>query len=353
MGDDIKTQSILRGSSEKSLGHIVITGAAGFIGSRLARKLYENHSVRNLLLVDELEYFSTRHCCEAFRNFKGMQFLPPADFLMQFEKSKLPNIEAVFHMGACSRTDETRVPFLKENNTVYTQRIWSACKNQKIPLYYASSAATYGAAEEFVENEKSFSDDPALISSLKPLNPYGQSKQNFDVWVLDELKQNSHPPHWAGFKFFNVYGPGEEHKGSQATVMFHAYQQFQKNGVMKLFRSHKEGVKDGEQKRDFIFVDDVCDVLWSFFKEQHVSGIYNIGTGKARTFMALTEAAANALKIPCKVEWIDTPMRLCEHYQYFTEADLTRLRNAGYKKEFRDIQAGAQSTVDEWTQENF
>lgn len=340
MGDSKLTQSTSRNSSSP---YIVITGAAGFIGSRLAKFIYENQGIQNLLLVDELEFFSTRPCCVPFRNYKGLKFLSPSDFLNQLEKSSL-NIEALYHMGACSRTDEMRVHYLRENNTVYSQRIWEACRSQDIPLYYASSAATYGAGE------LGYSDDPALIPNLKPLNPYGQSKQDFDVWVLESLQKQSHPPHWAGFKFFNVYGPGEEHKGSQATVMFHAYEQFKKSGIMKLFRSHKVGIADGEQKRDFVFVDNVCDVLWSFFKLKHKSGIYNIGTGRARSFRALTEAAASALHIPCKVEWIDTPERLRAHYQYFTEANLTRLRQAGYQSEFCDIDEGARLTVKEWSQ---
>jgi len=344
MGDHTQTQSTLRDSSTKSDGFIVITGAAGFIGSRLARKLYEKHGIQNLLLVDEMEFFSTRPCCEAFRNFKGLKFITPADFQNQLEKQQI-KAEAVFHMGACSRTDEMRVNFLKENNTGYSQRVWEACTKHNIPLYYASSAATYGSGEN------GYSDDPSLIPSLKPLNPYGQSKQNFDVFVLEELKKDSHPPHWAGFKFFNVYGPGEEHKDSQATIMFHAYTQFKNSGVMKLFRSHKEGIKDGEQKRDFVFVDNVCDVMWSFYKNRHTSGIYNIGTGRARTFMALTEAAAQAMGIPCKVDWIATPERLRSHYQYFTEADLKRLREAGYTQEFIDIDEGSLLTVEEWEKE--
>jgi ADP-L-glycero-D-manno-heptose 6-epimerase len=343
MRDPTQTQSTSPEMlSEAVDGFLVITGAAGFIGSRLVRKLYEKHNCRKLLLVDEMEFFSTRLCCEAFRNYKGLKFLSPADFQNQFEKAQL-EVAAVFHIGACSRTDEMRVNYLRENNTRYSQRIWEACSSQKIPLYYASSAATYGAGE------LGYVDDPSLIPQLKPLNPYGQSKQDFDVWVLEQIKNGSQPPHWAGFKFFNVYGPGEEHKGSQATVMFHAYTQFKKKGVMTLFRSHKEGVKDGEQKRDFVFVDDVCNVIWSFYVNRHTSGIYNVGTGRARTFLALTEATAAAMGIPCKVDWIDTPAQLRAHYQYFTEADLQRLRKAGYHEEFIDIEEGARRTIEEWS----
>jgi len=320
----------------------VVTGAAGFIGSRLVSKLYEKFGTSTpLLLVDDMEFFSTRACCEPFRAMKGLKFLSPFDFLSEIEAGRLP-VQHIFHMGACSRTDEMRESYLAENNTRYTERLWKASIAQNINFYYASSAATYG------NGENGYVDDPTLIPQLKPMNPYGWSKQRFDLFVLEEIKAKRHPQHWAGFKFFNVYGPDESHKGSQATAMQHAFSQFSQTGIMKLFRSHKEGIPNGGQQRDFVYIDDVCAVMISFAENTHASGIYNIGTGKARSFMDLTQAAAVAMGIECKVDWIDTPERLRAHYQYFTEADLSRLRAAGYGGSFVTLEEGAKLAWDEW-----
>lgn len=328
-------------SKTPSKNFTVITGAGGFIGARLATKLYARAPQKPLLLVDNMEYFSTRDCCESFQQFRGVKYLSPADFIIQLQRGMLA-IDEIYHLGACSRTDETRETFLLENNLRYSQQIWEACCKQSINLYYASSAATYGAGEH------GFDDDHSVIPKLKPTNLYGWSKQKFDLFVLEEIKKKQIPPHWAGFKFFNVYGPGESHKGSQATAMLHAFNQYTKNGIMKLFRSHKDGIKDGEQKRDFVYVDDVCKALMSFADNHHTDGIYNIGTGKAQTFLALTEAATKAMEIEFKFDWIDTPEKLREHYQYFTEAKLDRLRAAGYKESFTSLEDGAKSFYKEW-----
>ncbi|MEO5666858.1 MAG: ADP-glyceromanno-heptose 6-epimerase [Bdellovibrionota bacterium] len=323
-------------------GYTVVTGAAGFIGSRLVTKLREQRGNSTpLLLVDDMEFFSTRSCCEPFRAMKGLKFLTPSDFLNEIERGQLP-IREIFHMGACSRTDEMRETYLAENNTRYSERVWTRCMSRGIDLYYASSAATYG------NGENGYVDDPALIPTLHPMNPYGWSKQRFDQFVLGQLAESKQPPHWAGFKFFNVYGPGEEHKGSQATALLHAFNQFSATGIMKLFRSHKEGVADGCQMRDFVHVDDVCSVMMNFSQEKLKPGIYNIGTGRARSFLDLTRAAAIAMGIECKIEWIDTPERLRAHYQYFTEAELTRLRAAGYTAPFIQIEEGAKLSYAEW-----
>jgi ADP-L-glycero-D-manno-heptose 6-epimerase len=335
MGETTKHQS-------GSEAFTVVTGAAGFIGARLVCKLREKYGdARPLLLVDDLEHFSTRACCEPFRAMKGLKFLSPADFLNELERGTLP-LREVFHMGACSRTDETREAYLKENNTRYTERVWNAAISRGFPLYYASSAATYG------NGENGYVDEPSLIPSLKPMNLYGWSKQNFDLFVLEEIEKNHVPPHWAGFKFFNVYGPDESHKGSQATPVHHAFSQFTQTGVMKLFRSHREGIPDGGQMRDFVYIDDVCAAMISFSEHRHKAGIYNLGTGKARTFLELTHCVAAAMGIECKIDWIDTPERLRAHYQYFTEADLRHLRDAGYTAPFIQIEQGTKLAWAEW-----
>lgn len=314
--------------------YIVITGSGGFIGARLAHMLKERHPEQPVLLVDTLEYFATRNCCEGFQDYSLTKFLSPTDFIIQLQKGML-KCEAVYHLGACSRTDETRESFLEENNFRYTQHIWNACCEQKIPLYYASSAATYGGGEN------GFDDDPALIPSLKPLNLYGWSKQKFDLFVLEEIEKGHTPPSWAGFKFFNVYGFGEEHKKNQSSVLLAAFHQFSKKGAMTLFRSHNDKYKDGEQLRDFVFVDDVCEALLEFGQHKLKSGIFNMGTGKARTFIDLAKACAAAMGKDCQLEWRDTPENLREHYQYFTEAKLERLREAGYTRAFTDLENGA------------
>lgn len=335
MGDTPKHQPA-------SDAYTVVTGAAGFIGSRLALKIRESRGPSHpLLLVDDLEFFSTRLCCDPFRDMKGLKFLSPADFLNEMERGGL-QIREIFHMGACSRTDEMRESYLAENNTRYSERVWKSALEGGYPLYYASSAATYG------NGDLGYVDDPALIPQLRPMNPYGWSKQRFDLFVLGEIAAGRKPSHWAGFKFFNVYGPGEEHKGSQATAMLHAFTQFSQSGTMKLFRSHKEGVADGCQQRDFVYVDDVCRTMLSFLDHRHTPGIYNIGTGRARTFLDLTHAAAAAMGVEHKIEWIDTPERLRAHYQYFTEADLTRLRAAGYTAPFLGLEEGARLAWSEW-----
>ena len=333
-----------RDPSPHQPGYTVVTGAAGFIGSRLACKLREKRGTGlPLLLVDDLEFFSTRVCCEPFVKMSGLKFLTPSDFLSEFERGALA-VREIFHMGACSRTDETRESYLAENNTRYTERLWNRSREAGVKFYYASSAATYGSGE------LGYVDDPALIPKLRPLNLYGWSKQNFDTFMLEELKSGRHPPHWAGFKFFNVYGPGEEHKGSQATAMLHAFTQFTSTGLMRLFRSHKEGVPDGGQQRDFVYVDDVCSVMTAFSDEELTPGIYNVGTGRARSFLDLTRAAAAAIGVPCEIEWIDTPERLRAHYQYYTQADLMRLRKAGYLANFLELEEGAELAWAEWQQ---
>ena len=245
---------------------------------------------------------------------------------------------AVIHMGACSDTMETDVEYLRRVNIGYSQKLWNYCTEKKIPFVYASSAPTYG------EGENGYSDDETLISKLKPLNAYGNSKQIFDLWALDQEKQGSAPPFWSGFKFFNVYGFGERHKGKMASVILHAYDQIQQTGGMRLFKSHRDGIGHGEQKRDFISVEDVVEVLHFAVKKPIKRGIFNLGTGHAQSFLDLAHAVFAALGA-AQIDFIDTPVSIRDKYQYFTEAKMDRLKTEGYSRRFSDLNAGALAYV--------
>ena len=216
-------------------------------------------------------------------------------------------------------------------NLHYSQAIWKICTDKNIPLVYASSAATYGLGEY------GYRDDHEVVNSLKPLNPYGESKNDFDKWVL---KQNTTPPFWAGLKFFNVYGPNEYHKGRMASVIFHTFNQIKLNGEMKLFRSHNLNYTDGGQLRDFVYVKDVASVCGFLMQQQPSSGIYNLGSGKARTFLDLATLTFKSLGLEPKISFVDTPLDIRDKYQYFTEADMSKLKAAGYDKHFHTLEEG-------------
>ena len=225
---------------------------------------------------------------------------------------------------------------MNELNLSYTQRVWKSCSQYRIPLIYASSAATYGLGEN------GYKDSHSIIEDLKPLNLYGVSKNEFDKWAL---RQSEKPPFWAGLKFFNVYGPNEYHKKRMASVVFHAYNQINESGKVKLFRSHNPNFKDGEQLRDFIYVKDVIEVLIFLMQQQTESGIYNLGTGKARTFLDLTKAVFKAMNRTENIEFVDTPMDIRAKYQYFTQADMEKLRRAGYRQPFASLEEGVNDYV--------
>ena len=310
---------------------IVITGAAGFIGSCLVGKL-NNAGFEDLVVVDN---FSNP---EKNKNLEGKKITTKIDrnefFPWLEENQKL--VQFIFHIGARTDTTEFDVSVFDELNIGYTKQLWKACVKHGLPLVYASSAATYGLGEHGYE------DSHDIIYKLKPLNPYGESKNDFDKWALAQEKK---PYFWVGLKFFNVYGPNEFHKRRMASVIFHAYNQINATGGMKLFRSHNPDYKDGEQIRDFVYVKDVVEILLFFMNHRKDSGIYNLGTGKARTFLDLTKNTFKAMDIDENISFIDTPEDIRDKYQYFTEAKMEKLRKIGYTKEFHTLEEGVEDYV--------
>ena len=305
---------------------IVVTGAAGFIGSCLVSRL-NAAGCTSLILVDD---FSDEIKNLNLKNKKYRSRIHRDDFdswLEQYGK----DVKVVFHIGARTDTTEFDIEIFNKLNLNYSKAVWNTCVKHSIPLVYASSAATYGLGEFGYEDEHS------LVSKLVPLNPYGNSKNDFDKWVL---LQNEAPPFWYGLKFFNVYGPNEFHKGRMASVIFHAVKQIYENAEMKLFRSHKPEFKDGEQLRDFIYVKDVIEVCLFLYKKLPKSGLYNLGTGKCRSFLDLAKSTFKALAKPSAISFVDTPIDIRDKYQYFTEANMTKLKSVGYTNEFYSLENG-------------
>lgn len=310
---------------------IILTGAAGFIGSNLLGFL--NHEgMDNIILVDAFGNPSKTNNYQNKRYISEVQREAFFDWLQKHYSE----VKFIFHLGARTNTAEFDKKIFDELNLEYSQKLWNACVAYSIPLIYASSAATYG------DGELGYSDDHSFVEQLKPLNPYGESKNNFDRWVL---KQKSAPPFWAGLKFFNVYGPNEFHKGRMASVIFHAYNQIRETGTMKLFRSHKAGIPDGGQSRDFIYVKDVVSVIYWLYINRPNNGIYNLGTGKARTFLDLINATFKAMNLEPHIEFIDTPIDIRDKYQYFTEARMEKIIKAGYTNEFTTLENGVEEYV--------
>jgi ADP-L-glycero-D-manno-heptose 6-epimerase len=310
---------------------IVVTGAAGFIGSCLVGFL--NHKgYHNLILVDDFGREDKR------ANYESKKFIATIERESFFEWlfREKPKVDFVFHIGARTDTTEFDYAVHEHLNVEYSKKIWEYCCVNLIPLVYASSAATYGAGE------LGYEDSHDIIPSLKPLNPYGVSKNEFDKWVLH---QTNHPTFWAGLKFFNVYGPNEYHKARMASVIFHSFDQIKKNGFVKLFKSHRPDFKDGQQLRDFIYVKDVLKVCYWLMQHQPTSGIYNLGTGKARSFADLAKATFKGLDMDPKIEYIDMPMDIRSTYQYFTEATMLKLRSVGYMDEFYSLENGVDDYV--------
>lgn len=310
---------------------IVVTGAAGFIASCLISKLNSNN-ITNLVLVDDFSFDIKQ---KNYANKKYIQTIERTEFLGWFTENA-NKVSAIFHIGARTDTTEKNQDVLNTLNLNYTKAIWELCSKHQIKLIYASSAATYGLGEN------GYKDDESKLDLLKPLNLYGESKNDFDKWAV---KQNEKPKHWYGLKFFNVYGPNEYHKGRMASVIFHSYNQIKANGIVKLFRSHNPNYKDGGQLRDFVYVKDVVDVLFFLYTNAPNNGIYNLGSGKARSFYDLALATYSAMNQPPSVEFIDTPIDIRDKYQYFTEADMSKLISVGYNQAFTSLEAGVKDYV--------
>jgi len=317
---------------------IVVTGAAGFIGSCLVSKLNQDGKT-NLILVDD---FTKLDKSRNWENTKFEQKIERSVFIDWFKKNAA-EVDGIYHIGARTDTTEFDASIFDELNVNYTKDIWEICSEASIPLVYASSGATYGLGEY------GYSDDHSIVEKLKPLNPYGESKNNFDIWALKQEKQ---PPFWAGLKFFNVYGPNEYHKGRMASVIFHSYNQIKATQKMKLFQSHNPDYKDGEQIRDFVYVKDVVNVCQWLMENKPKSALYNLGTGTARTFLDLAKNTFKAMGKPADISFVPTPEDIRDKYQYFTEADMTKLRSVGYTQPFMTLEEGVADYVTNYLMTN-
>ncbi len=312
---------------------IVVTGAAGFIASALVSRLNQDN-FNYLVAVDDFSH------AEKEPNLAGKRILQRVDRdnLEAWLEENGEDVEFIFHLGARTDTTEFDVGIHTKLNLEYSKMIWRACVKFQIPLVYASSAATYGLGEFGYE------DNHEVPFQLQPLNPYGVSKNEFDKWAL---QQDENPWFWAGLKFFNVYGPNEYHKGRMASVILHAFRQIGQTDAMKLFRSHNPDYKDGEQIRDFVYVKDLLEVMMFLMHDRQPahSGLYNMGTGEARTFLDLVKVTFQAMGKPANISFIDTPADIRDKYQYFTEANMSKLRTAGYDKPFTSLEDGVADYV--------
>ncbi|MEI7472820.1 MAG: ADP-glyceromanno-heptose 6-epimerase [Chitinophagaceae bacterium] len=317
---------------------IVVTGAYGFIGSCMVSYLNQQ-GYENLILVDEFDRD------EKELNLLNKKYKVRVERANFFEWLKIekPVVDFIFHLGARTDTTEFDYAIHEALNLEYSKKIWNYCTKFHVPLVYASSAATYG------NGEAGYEDDQSKIENLQPLNPYGISKNEFDKWVLKQeataLPGMWAPPFWAGLKFFNVYGPNEYHKARMASVIFHSFNQIQEKGLVKLFKSHKEGIKDGEQLRDFVYVKDVVAICYWLMQNKPLSALYNLGTGKARSFNDLVASCYTALDLPTQIQYIDMPADIRDKYQYFTEAKMNKLKTAGYTTPFYSLEEGVREYV--------
>lgn len=312
---------------------IVVTGAAGFIGSQLVSRL--NHEgFFDIVLVDD---FTKREKKNNYSNLKFTKKVDRKEFVKWLKKNE-NQVQFIFHLGARTDTAETNVEIFNKLNLNYSKEVWRLCVEYGLALVYASSAATYG------DGTNGYSDSHEVVKDLKPLNPYGDSKNDFDKWALE---QEHKPYFWAGLKFFNVYGPGEGHKNRMASVVLHTFRQVNETGGMKLFRSHNPEFKDGKQTRDFVYVKDVCKVCYHMMINRLTtpSGLYNLGSGLGRTFKDLVTSTFKSMGLEPRISFIDTPEDIRDTYQYFTEADLNKLRSSGYNEEFTSLEDGIEDYV--------
>ncbi|WP_370775098.1 ADP-glyceromanno-heptose 6-epimerase [Roseburia sp.] len=317
---------------------VIVTGGAGFIGSCIVRTL-NDMGIEDITIVD--------HICETdkwmnMRNKKYTEYINRDEFL-----EKLPEyagkVTHIIHMGACSATTERNFDFLYKNNYEYTKTLWKFCTENQISFIYASSAATYGDGKEGF-------DDKEDIKRLRPLNGYGYSKQLFDLWAE---KQTIAPKQHVGFKFFNVYGPNEYFKGSMASVIFHSFNKINETGEMGLFKSYKEGYEDGGQLRDFVYVKDICKVVKFMIEHEEVSGLFNLGTGQARSFYDLAASTFKAMGLEPNIKYIEMPESLRAKYQYYTQANMEKLRSVGYADDFYSLEDGAKDYVQNYLMKNY
>ena len=310
---------------------IVVTGAAGFIGSAMISFLNKK-GITDIIAIDDFSSYNKNKNLAS----KKLKLALHRDEALSWMQMNATSVEAVFHIGARTDTTEFNQDIFDRLNINYSRKLWELCTQHGIPLIYASSAATYGAGEN------GYTDTHEGIPDLQPLNPYGWSKQIIDQWVLEETIT---PPSWYGFKFFNVYGPNEYHKGRMASVVFHACNQIRQTGKMKLFRSHRPDIADGYQSRDFIYIQDVIETLYWFYEHKPANGIYNLGTGLARPFLHLTQAVFDALDMPENIEYIDTPDDIRDTYQYFTQASMEKVKSTGCPLAFHSLEDGVATYV--------
>lgn len=316
----------------------IVTGGAGFIGSCIVRTL-NDIGINDIIVVDDI---ATSEKWLNLRNKRYREYVHKSALLGQL--NLYSGIETVIHMGACSSTTERNFDYLWSNNFEFSKSLWNYCAENRVPFIYASSAATYG------DGTQGF-DDKRDIDLLRPLNGYGYSKQIFDLWIKHQAKV--FPPQYVGLKFFNVYGPNEYFKGSMASMVFHGYKQIREHGSIRLFKSCNPAYQDGEQLRDFVYVKDVCSVILWILRNPEVSGLFNVGTGRAQSFRELAEATFHALGMEPKIEYIEMPDYLREKYQYYTKAEMDKLQGTGYATSFMDVEKGVTDYVQNYLHKSF
>ncbi|HZV69173.1 MAG TPA: ADP-glyceromanno-heptose 6-epimerase [Saprospiraceae bacterium] len=313
---------------------IIVTGAMGFIGSGFVSYLNQlGH--QDIIVVDDFYQWKKEKNLVGKRVYEWIH----RDLFIAYFEKVASQVDVIFHLGARTDTISEDVEIFEKLNLQYSKDIWSVCARHDIPLIYASSAATYG------DGQFGFKDDEDTITKLNPLNEYAKSKHAFDIWALE---QKNSPPQWYGLKFFNVYGPNEGHKGRMASVVFHGWNQIRESGQLKLFKSHRPDFKDGRQLRDFIYVKDIHEMLWTIYSKKPTSGIYNAGTGISRTFEDLGKTSFDALSIPVNIEYIDMPSDLREKYQYNTLADMTKWNKANLTLPGTTLEAGVKNYIQQY-----